>query len=433
MKKKILISASLTIANMALGFIVAAVLAQMLGASGYGVYSLVVVFFAVASVFSQLGVPMLAMRETASALSFADWLKMKSLWRWAGKQVLGMSAVTCLLSIAFVLLMDFDKSPDQTILYLLGSFFVPLASLGALRTSILRGLGHVILGQLPEALLRNAFLLTVLGSIWFFEFPSSPTRMIGANLAATVLAFSFGAWFLFRKTPPQLRLNCEVPKADQTWFRAAVFLGLSAGMIQINSHADVLILGLLRPAEEVGVYRVIFQLSTLVTFGLTAVNLVVAPRFASAYSHGNFDKLRVLVSLSAWISFLVAIPIALIFFFFAPQVLLKAFGPDFEIGFMPLMVLVIAQVINASFGPVSVLMNMTRNETSTTKALTLAAVLNVIMNFLLIPSFGMMGAAISTAVSLTVWNALLFISARRALGVISHAFGYRRNDFSQNE
>lgn len=415
-------SAFLVSANIALGFMVAAVLARILGASGYGVYSLFAVSCSVLAMFTQLGIPKLAMRETARALELKEFSRMHVLWRWAGTRVIGLSVAASLVPLVVLYLIPVDVLPGDPVSYMLGALLIPLVSLGALRGAILRGLGHVILGQLPEAGLRNLVLLTLLLGIWYFAFPSTPVMAMGANVTATLIAFMFGAWLLYTRTPPELLSAKMDAPIDKTWVKAAALMALSAGLNQINNYADILILGVFRPSDEVGIYRIVYQVSTLAILGLQAVSLIAAPRFAKAHAKADHSALQSLVQLSSRMAVLVALPVALIFFLAGSQILSNVFGDEFETGHRTLLILASAQVVNASFGSIGVLMNMTRHEADLTRAMGISACVNLALNFALIPLFGMTGAAISTLTSITVWNSLLFLSAKRKLGVTSHVF-----------
>lgn len=91
-------------------------------------------------------------------------------------------------------------------------------------------------------------------------------------------------------------------------------------------------------------------------------------------------------------------------------------------------VLSIGQLINVSFGPVGQLAIHTGHEKGTAVVIGVGAMINVILNVLLIPQWGMFGAAIATAVSLTAWNLLLTIFIYMRTGILSTPFNFM--DFS---
>ena len=426
MRKQALFSGILNASTIALGFLVSVLLARMLGASGYGAYSLVVAIFSILSIFTQVGIPKLTMRETARALENEEWQRMRSLWRWAVLRIALLSVSVSFFVIGIGFLAPVAWLSEHRRLLALGALIVPLASLGALRGAILRGLGHVILGQLPEAGLRNLLLLTLLVGISFTIIPSTPLIALSATVVATLLAFIFGAWLLFIKTPQQLRAVPNTSSVDKTWIRAAALMGFSAGLTQINNYADLFILGSFKEPEEVGIYRIVYQVSTLVIFGLQAVSLIVAPRLARAHASGDKAKLQELVQFSSRVAVLVATPLALILFIWGKTLLTLIFGTEFEVGYSALVILVLAQLVNASFGAIGVLMNMTRNEKFLARALGIASAANVILNIILIPFFGIIGAATATVISIAIWNTLLFVVAKRKIGITCHPFTLKR-------
>ena len=75
-------------------------------------------------------------------------------------------------------------------------------------------------------------------------------------------------------------------------------------------------------------------------------------------------------------------------------------------GYWPLVILTIAIMIRSSCGLVGALLNMTGNERVFSLITLFVAILNIILNSLLIPIMGMEGAAISTSISLIAWGGI---------------------------
>jgi O-antigen/teichoic acid export membrane protein len=71
---------------------------------------------------------------------------------------------------------------------------------------------------------------------------------------------------------------------------------------------------------------------------------------------------------------------------------------------------------------VGFLLNMTGHEQDTARGMTIAAVSNVVLNLLLVPLWGLTGAALASAITLTAWNVLLWLAVRRRLKINSMAF-----------
>jgi O-antigen/teichoic acid export membrane protein len=199
-------------------------------------------------------------------------------------------------------------------------------------------------------------------------------------------------------------------------------LAFSSGMGIVTRQASILILGLFVSAADVGVYRVAAQTSLLAAFGLDAVNMVVAPRFATLFARGEAERLQRLVTASARVILAFSLVVTVGFVVFGKPFLRLVFGAPYEAAYLPMVILLAGQLVNSATGSVGALLNMTRNERETAKGMAVAAASNVALNLALIPILGTAGAAMATAASLVTWNVLMWRSVRRRLGVNSLAF-----------
>lgn len=400
-------------------FATGVLLARVLGAAEYGIYSYVFALVTLLATPSQLGLPQLVMRETARAMAIEDYGIIQGIWRWSGQYIFLTSILFAFLAVAWLWLQS-DLGHDSNLYTTIWAIIlVPLVALGNLRGQALRGLQLIIAGQLPEFILRpGIFLLFLLTALLTHRSLTASSAMLLHVIAAT-LAFGVGAWFLQQKTPAAVR-NAEARYTPQTWFFSALPLALIAGMN--NVRIDILLLGHLVPADQIGIYRVALQCSSLAAFGLQAVNIVVAPRFAALHTRQNSTELQRLVTRSSQITLLVAVIITVGFIFMGELFLRVIFGASYQAAYLPMMILLCGQLGNAAFGPVGFLLNMTGNEMKSFKGLGIAFAFGTVLNWILIPYYGIVGAAVATSVFLITWNVLLWWSAKQELGIHSHAF-----------
>jgi O-antigen/teichoic acid export membrane protein len=102
---------------------------------------------------------------------------------------------------------------------------------------------------------------------------------------------------------------------------------------------------------------------------------------------------------------------------------MAVFGPEFERGSTALSILLVGQVVNVAAGPVGVLLTMTGHEKRVAAAVGASACCNLLLNLLLIPRFGIEGAAVASAVSLILWNAAMLLWSLRRLRINPTVFG----------
>jgi O-antigen/teichoic acid export membrane protein len=411
------------ISNVFLGMALAVVLARALGPDGYGVYAYVFATVSILAIPAQFGIPRLVVRETARAQVHERWGLMRGMWRWATLVVVCLCGLLVVFSALGIWLFRDRFSDLQQATFFFGLLLTPLIALGNLRGAALQGLRRVVLGQLPEHILRPGLLaLLVLAAIGMSASGVTAAQAMGLHVAAAGIAFMVGAWFLYRSRPDPLRLAPEPVYEPRTWFMATWPLALTAGMQQINKNTSIIMLGFFLAADDVGIYRVAVQGAMLVVFGQQAVAMFVSPYYARLHAKGDMVQLQRLVTVSARLAFFTALPLVLVFLLWGDAVIGLLFGIDYTRAAMPLTILAIGQLINAMFGHVGLLLNMTGHERDTTRGMAIAAGFNVILNLVLIPWWGINGAALAMALTLVIWNLFLWRSVHRRLSLKSAAF-----------
>ena len=402
---------------MLLAISVTLVLARTLGSSAYGIYSYVFVVVCLLAIPAQFGLPRLVVRETARAHAAAEWPILKGFWRWAGLIALSGSILLALLSAIAAWLFADAFSSTQLASFAWGLALLPLLVLGRLRGAALRGLQHVVAGQMPDTVIRPAILvLAVLALAFTTETALTASVAMALHVGSAAAAFIAGAILLWRAQPTEIYTATPRFRARQ-WTAAAIPMGITTGMLLINQQADIVLLGFFVTADEVGVYRVAAQAAMLVAFGLQVVNLVASPQFSRLYTRGERRQLQRLAVLCARASLAIALPVALVFIAFGQPLLAFVVGQEYVSGSIALAILAIGQLVNAGMGPVVLLLDMTGHERIVTRTVTIASVGNILANLVLIPLFGLNGAAIASAATFVFWNTMLARAVKQRLGI----------------
>ncbi|MCK4440884.1 MAG: polysaccharide biosynthesis C-terminal domain-containing protein, partial [Sulfurovaceae bacterium] len=172
---------------------------------------------------------------------------------------------------------------------------------------------------------------------------------------------------------------------------------------------------------DVGIYSVVVKLVSLTSITLVAVNSIVAPKFSEFYSKGDMSGLKKVAQSSTKIIFFTTLPIIVILSLF-PKFILGIFGEKFIIGVTALWILMFGQFINAVSGSVGYILIMTGKQILFNKIILLTSLLNIALNYILIYKYGIIGAAISTMISLSLLNILPFIFVRYYYGFYSFDF-----------
>lgn len=213
--------------------------------------------------------------------------------------------------------------------------------------------------------------------------------------------------FLFLKNSPFI-----LEKAKQNFLiykdilKVSFPMLLTSSMFLVMGWVDVIILGIFRTEEEVGIYSVVMKLASTTSIILMAVNTVVAPKFSEYYSKDDMKAFKNLAKIAVKIVFYFSTPIIIILSIFSHKIL-GFFGSEFVLGIYALWILMAGQLVNAMNGSVKIMLDMTKYFYIVRNISLTILTLNIILNYFLIQKWGLEGAAVSTAFCVIMWNVLM--------------------------
>jgi O-antigen/teichoic acid export membrane protein len=410
------------VSSVVLSVALSAVLARTLGAAEYGVYAYALALVGGIGIPARFGLARLIVRELAAYRARSEWDRIRGLLRWANATVLigSLALATAAAIVAWV----FAGRTPAMVAFTLALPLLPFGALSQLRAAALRGFHFVVLGKLPEAVVRPVVLLVLASGAALTLTPGSirAGSVITMEVVATVAAFVVGAALLKTRLPREAFVG-PATYTTRPWVRSVLPLAMITGVQFINHRVDILMLGAFRDAADVGVYQVAARSADCVHFVLVSVNAVMGPTIASLYASRHMERLQGLVTVSARMVLLCSLPFGIAFIVAGRWILVTLFGPEFGAGAPALAILSAGQLVNAAAGSVGLLLTLTGHERYTVRGVGAAAVVNVILGFLLIPVWGGVGAALATTTSLVTWNVLLAIWVYRRLGIRATALG----------
>lgn len=184
---------------------------------------------------------------------------------------------------------------------------------------------------------------------------------------------------------------------------------------QVIQWSSQLMLGVWEDAQSIAFFATAQRTAMLTSFILFAVNSIAAPKFAVMYNSGDHDGLKRLALLSVKMMMLVAVPTTLFILIF-PEWLMSMFGDEFVAASKALMILAMGQFINIATGSVGYLLSMTGHEAKVRDNMLVSGTLTVILGLALIPTFGVIGAAIAYACGVASQNLLCVYQVNKQLG-----------------
>jgi O-antigen/teichoic acid export membrane protein len=186
---------------------------------------------------------------------------------------------------------------------------------------------------------------------------------------------------------------------------------------------DILLVGAMVSRYAAGVYGAVSKLAIVGTFALEGNRLAIGPQLSGLLArHEHHRAADLYQSATRWLM-LASWPLYIVFAVF-PAVVLGIFGARYTTGAAALAVLSLAMLVNLGTGNVTVVLLM--GGKSSWSAINAAAALtvNVVLNLLLLPHLGIVGAAIAWAASIVVDNVTAMIEVRWVLGLAPFGAGY---------
>jgi O-antigen/teichoic acid export membrane protein len=193
---------------------------------------------------------------------------------------------------------------------------------------------------------------------------------------------------------------------------------LASSLFLIIQWTDTIMLAMFRTETEVGIYNVALKVAMLTSVGLFAINSIAAPKFAEFYGRGDMKGLGKVAQQSTKLIFWSSFPILLILFIF-PSFILGIFGGEFKVGIFALIILALGQFVNSISGSVGYILQMTGNHKVFQNIILIATIINIILNAVLIPVYGINGAAFASMVSIMFWNLTSVVYIRKNLNIMT--------------
>jgi len=374
------------------------VLARHLGPADFGLFYAVFTFVIFFLFFRDLGFPISLVKFVAQFKAQEQYGKIKSV-------ILTVFCFQLISSIIFAvvfyflaphLAVSYFKNPEASgilrifILYIFGSvlFIISKDSLLGFQKTALFSLGEF---------LKNS-LVFILILVFFY---------LGKGVYAPVYAFALVCFLLFLFYFPLLLREYPLFKYKVDHFSSAskevILFTLPVFATAVGSkiigYIDTLMLTYFRSLTEVGIYNVILPTSMLFLYFGTAIGSVVLPMVSELFTKGDTKRLIAGVEVLYKYLFAAILPFVAILFVFAPFFLQTFFGQDYVVGAFAMQILLVGVLLFTLAVINHNVFSALGKPHTVTVIILIAAVINAGLNFILIPRFGITGAAVSTTAS----------------------------------
>lgn len=401
--------------SLGLLFLLQILLAKMMGEQEYGIYIYALNWIYLLVLFSKMGLDTALLRFVPQYLVKGKQAEAYGIITRAFQMTGMISVLAGTVLAAVVLTFVGTKGDNLTITFLYGAALLPLISLLKISQSVIQSLKRVVFAQTLEGIfIPLALMVVVMAGYKAGVFIAAPFVM-ASMVGIVTLALLFSWAFISRIS---LLFNTRIKKNFEVrlWVRTAVPFMLISGMLMLLSYLDTIMVGVLVNPTQAGIYSVASRIAMFTAFVLGTLNNAVAPFISGYIADDNYEAVQNILARITLVSFIFACLFGLVLYSWGMDIL-AVFSSSFVAGYFPLLVLLVGHLINTGSGSVGLLMNLSGKQDVAVLFIAGALIINVALNFLLIPRHGMVGASIATAISIAAWNVGLAVYIKRHLGV----------------
>ncbi|MEZ9109836.1 polysaccharide biosynthesis C-terminal domain-containing protein [Vibrio cyclitrophicus] len=386
--------------------------ARHLGAEESGYFFLSVTIVLLISVISRLGADNAIVRFVAMFKVDQNNEEIARLYGLLVRLVLPilfLSSFLVLYFSEFISEFIFNKPELSQVLMIMGLSVIPL-SLSQLNGFFLQGAKHVVPAMLFNS---GAMAITVLLSVFIIE-PHSAVDVAKLYLLSSVVVFTLSAITWRSKVKKVISFRPISSSSQLTVAMKSLFVIML--MSQVTQWAGQLMLGLWANSTDVALFATALNTAMLTSFILISVNAIAAPKFAAAYKSNDLASIEKTAINSSRLMTLMALPLIIFMLVFAERIM-SLFGSEFVEAANILRLLALGQFINVITGSVGYLLQMTGHEAILKRNVIVASMIVLIGGPVLIPIFGIIGAAIVTSLSVATQNLMSYYQVKKLLGI----------------
>ncbi len=383
------------------------VLARSLGPAPFGVFTLAWAAFRLATVAGIAGFDK-AITRFASVGCSLDQLKGDSagtvrrilVWGLSIAIIVGISLRALAPILASVLDSPGVVAPLRTL-----ALAVPLAALVALVAASLRTRGRAFAATWVQDLIQPALTLALLPLALLSE---SPVAWAAGVVTASygVAALSGGLGLRRSLAREQAQQAPGESSSDRVSNRRIVVYALhalsSTSFVLLLYWLDKLMVGYFLDEAAVGLYQSAVQFNVIFVIIIASISAMLSPLVARCWNEGRRDEVEGLFRIGVRWCLYLAVPVVVMILILPAQLLEAVFGSAYVGASSALIILGLGQFFNAATGPVGQLLMMTGGERAWFILSGCSVPLSLTLNALLIPRFGIEGAAMGTGVTLIV-------------------------------
>ncbi len=395
-------------------------LARLIDSEELGIYFLVFSVVSIVSLLGQGGLNQIAVRLIAEAIGSGDKAKATKI---VYKMLLLNSFIVSFLVVVInaglvdwvfsnlfhtMMPADLKLSISVWVFSFFGLSFV---------AECFRGFHDIRMASIFSGMLTNSLMALAFSVAWVSKIPISLSGAL--NVAATIhfvilMVALIPLWVKVSK----YSMGGTIYARDI--ISMALPLQVTAVTFFLLTQADLWVLGMFRPMQEVGIYGVALRIFALASIPLVVINSVLAPIVAELHAKREIDKLEIMLRGTAFLASVPTLLVLLVFVVLGENIISIVFGASYGEGGVILAILSVGYMFQVLTGSCGLVLAMTGNQTSLMRITFVSGAVVILSALLLVGEMGGVGVAAASALGITIQNIMMIYAVKRKLGIWTH-------------
>lgn len=369
-------------------------LSRELGPSGLGLYTLVFTIYMFGMQFSAFGIGSALTKYIAEYYDNPTKIKEFVSSGVLGAIVSGSVMGVLLYIFSGLISTQFFHNPGMLNLLNITAFCFPFIAIQKVAIGTLNGLRRMKwYAILNIAQNISTMLFTIILVLWFdMHVMGAVIGFVIPTIIVGLLSFEFIRTFLG-----------GFPKFVHSSIKEVLCFGfyvvLVSSIDMINTQIDSLLIGHFMGETEVGYYSVAIIFMQGINLVPQSIQSVTSPLIATYYGKREFEGIQKLIKNTVFKAFGVILCISLILVIFGKFLITIIFTEEFLPAYVPMIILLVGYSICAPIGSVGTTLSSVGQVKVVFIISLICALMNTILNLVLIPKYGIMGASVATSLS----------------------------------
>lgn len=387
-------------------FLIQVLLVRSLGPQKYGLYTIGFSIFTMASQISQLGLSEGIIKFGRVNSTENDQPRLKGLLKLAiiiAIMVSTFTAIFIFVSAPYIAKNVFHKSELEFVL----KFFaisIPFCVFAATLAASFRATQSILHYSIIQYILHPVIYIICIAVACLVGL--TIIHVLESFVLAWFLVAVLGALVIF-KACPVLLSKVKPVYEPRKLFRFTVPVFISKFLPLIINHFDKVILGKMVLASDIGIYSAGGKIAAQIVIFMQAFNLIFSPVIAEHFHNNRIGELNALFKTVTRWTISLTIPFVLCIIIYA-DLIMNMFGSDYLVGKNILILCCLAQFVSVCTGPLEYMLIMGKQDLDLINNC-IFVFINIILNFILVKNYGILGAALALGLSMIIINLVRLI------------------------